>query len=596
MLLLFSPFVLSFIAFVSADVGTCGPGQEECTPLGSSMLQVRNGVRKQELVLEADLDIEKKLSGKTIEKKLSGKTIAGVPVYNYHQAYGGKGSVEFLERREEQEWVVMLKPSASDDEIKEACESSKNGCNLQGHPTEGGLAFLEMRGTEEDLELVIKSNRGVAYAEPDSVVFTIPEEPADQSAATWGLNKIGATQRSSSGSGVTIFVLDTGVRISHDDFGGRAASALDLTTGLLVECNGDVNCAGDRQGHGTHCAGSAGGSTFGVAPSADIRAVKLLSDNGSGRWAWSYSALDWLSMVPIRPAVASMSLGGSGNQQAMKDAVDAAVNSGVVVVVAAGNSNSDACHFSPAFIPSAITVGSTTSLDRRSSFSNYGACVNIWAPGSDVLSLSHASNTGTKALSGTSMACPHVSGAAALILEADPSKRSDHVKQELLARAVVNNLTGLQVTDENAFLWVSGESAPTPPPPPPTPTPTGGSGGWWIKDGAGCVKSTDSGQLCVTSKNWPANYGDNEECVVSLPQGGTLSWYRTVPFSPPEVESGYDNLQMLDGMRTIVASSPGWNSFEGFKEPGTSIVWSSDYSVTQKGWKICCTGACEAST
>merc|ERR1712242_499444 len=111
----------------------------------------------------------------------------------------------------------------------------------------------------------------------------------------------------------------------------------------------------------------------------------VLSDSGSGSWSWSYYALDWLAVNSTRPAVASMSLGGPGSQQAMKTAVDAAVNSGVVVVVAGGNSNSDACNFSPAFVPSAITVGSTDSLDRRSSFSNYGACTNIWAPGSSVL-------------------------------------------------------------------------------------------------------------------------------------------------------------------------------------------------------------------
>merc|ERR1719512_39710 len=154
------------------------------------------------------------------------------------------------------------------------------------------------------------------------------------------------------------------------------------------------SCAGDVQGHGTHCAGTAGGETYGVAPSASVRAIKVLGDNGSGSWSWSYGALDWLATNQVRPAVASMSLGGQGTQQAMADAVDAAVNAGVVVVVAGGNSNSDACRFSPAFVPSAITVGSTDSRDRRSSFSNYGACTNIWAPGSSVLSASHTSDTG----------------------------------------------------------------------------------------------------------------------------------------------------------------------------------------------------------
>merc|ERR1719384_792402 len=142
----------------------------------------------------------------------------------------------------------------------------------------------------------------------------IPELEGDVEAATWGLNRIGADQRGRAGAGSTIFVLDTGVRVSHREFSGRAAPALDMTSGSPVECNGDTNCARDAQGHGTHCAGTAGGETFGVAPSASVRSVKVLSDQGSGSWSWSYGALDWLATSPTRPAVASMSLGGMGTQ------------------------------------------------------------------------------------------------------------------------------------------------------------------------------------------------------------------------------------------------------------------------------------------
>merc|ERR1719491_1150362 len=134
----------------------------------------------------------------------------------------------------------------------------------------------------------------------------IPEiEANDVEASTWGLNRIGADQRGRSGAGATIYILDTGVRSSHNEFGGRAASALDMTSGSLKECNGDVNCAGDAQGHGTHCAGSAAGASFGVAPSAAVKSVKVLSDEGSGSWSWSYEALDWLatSASATRPAV-----------------------------------------------------------------------------------------------------------------------------------------------------------------------------------------------------------------------------------------------------------------------------------------------------
>merc|ERR1712151_1263625 len=147
---------------------------------------------------------------------------------------------------------------------------------------------------------------------------------------------------------------------------------------------------------------------------AQVRSVKVLSDQGSGAWDWSYQALDWLATISTRPAVASMSLGGNGVVAGMRTAVDAAVSAGVVVVVAAGNSNADACGFSPAFVPNAVTVGSTTSTDARSSFSCYGSCLDIYAPGSKITSADHNSQ-GNKTLSGTSMACPHVAGVTALV-------------------------------------------------------------------------------------------------------------------------------------------------------------------------------------
>merc|ERR1712176_1244437 len=185
---------------------------------------------------------------------------------------------------------------------------------------------------------------------------------------------------------------------------------------------------------------------------------------GSGSWEWSYQALDWLATGSVRPAVASMSLGGNGVVAGMRDAVDAAVNAGVVVSVAAGNSNADACGFSPAYVPSAITVGSTDSTDARSYFSCYGTCVDIWAPGSDVVSLSHTSDSGTRTLSGTSMACPHVSGAAALVLGEDNSKSPEKGIRDLLDDATKDALSDLKAGDTNALLYVGARATPAPSP------------------------------------------------------------------------------------------------------------------------------------
>jgi len=396
--------------------------------------------------------------------------IAGVPVLNYDTAYGGEPHAQ----TDEQEWVVMLRPGTTKPQMQELCAASARGrCNLLAG-ARGGTPFVELRATEGSLEAALRAAKGAArYVEPDATVAMIPEIEGDApEAATWGLNRVGADRRGGrAGAGATIYVLDTGVRVTHQEFSGRAAPALDLTVGTdPVECDsGDLDCARDRDGHGTHCAGTAAGSSLGVAPAASVRAIKVLGDGGSGSWSWSYYALGWMAeQQEVRPAVASMSLGGRGGQQAMVDAVNGAVNAGVTVVVAGGNDNADACNYSPAFVPSAITVGSTTAMDVRSDFSNFGPCTDLWAPGSNIWSAAHTTDKAERLLSGTSMACPHVSGAAALLLEADPSMKASAVKRRLLEGAIRDVITDLGQGDTNALLYV-GEGGP--PAPVPTPAP-----------------------------------------------------------------------------------------------------------------------------
>jgi len=502
------------------------------------------------------------------------KFIGGVPVFEYHVAYEARAALGELESEPEQEWILMLAPGTTDADVQSLCKSSKNGCNLVGHPT-GGVPFLELRGTEADLEQVITSNKAaVKFVTPDQEDMMIPEieEDVGVQAATWGLNRIGADSRGRTGAGATIYVQDTGVRVTHQEFGNRASSALDMTSGSPVACNGDVNCAADRQGHGTHCAGTAAGATYGVASSAAVRSVKTLSDQGSGARSWQYTAIDWVTVNGVRPAVISMSLGGNGADPAYNTVIDAAVEGGVVVVVAGGNSNSDACNFSPAFAANAITVGSTDSRDQRSSFSNYGPCTNIWAPGSSILSASHTSNDGSRSLSGTSMACPHVSGGAALILEGNPRMKSSAFLQQMLDDAYLNVVSDLKFGDTNALLCVLEGGAPPTPTPQPTPAPPPGT---WVVTGSGCEAVGD----CVQSLNYPSNYGNREQCNIQL--FGDVAVKVDGSF---ETERNYDILT-VGGTRYSGTPPSNLDNLDGTYTG--AIGWSSDVSISKSGWKLC---------
>merc|ERR1719379_631726 len=199
---------------------------------------------------------------------------------------------------------------------------------------------------------------------------------------------------------------------SHVDFGERAIPTIEVLGNGVIECAADdASCARDVQGHGTHCAGTIGGTEYGVAKGATIHAVKVLSDSGRGSFSWFVEALDWVVTKGQRPAVFSASLGGQGNIGFVETAIDRATAAGVVVVVAAGNDNMDACGFSPAHVSSAITVGATRSDDTRAYYSNYGSCLDIFAPGSSITSAAVSSDSSSATMSGTSMACPHVAGA-----------------------------------------------------------------------------------------------------------------------------------------------------------------------------------------
>lgn len=379
-----------------------------------------------------------------------------------------------------EDFLLLFKRGADDAAIKAVCQGR---CQLEGHPSRGGFAFAKVKGRNIATELLSVNSEQVQMVEVDTLDYLVPELEATSS-ESWGLDRIGAPSREVTGKGVTVFVQDTGVHVAHKDFGGRAISTYDMTRGDSgEECEiGDEGCAADKQGHGTHCAGTAAGTSYGVAPNAVVRAVKTLNDNGSGARSWQVDAMDWIATSEFRPAVLSMSLGGRGKDPSYDGAVDALNEAGVTVVVAAGNDNSNACGFSPAFALKAVTVGSIDNKDQRSGFSNYGECVQIWAPGSNIISARHDATSGSRSLSGTSMACPHVSGGAALQLERTPGATSDQVLEALLASSEVGAISDLKSKDVNNLLWVGEGDAPVPAPtpaPPPTPeVDCSDCGGW----------------------------------------------------------------------------------------------------------------------
>ncbi len=315
--------------------------------------------------------------------------------------------------------------------------------------------------SEKDAQTMANDPR-IAFVEEDQMM----SNKATQNNATWGLDRIDQANLplnstynyDTSASNVNAYIIDTGVLNSHSDFGGRSQSGYDFVD--------NDNDATDCNGHGTHVAGTVAGSTYGVAKGAKIYGIRVLGCTGSGSNSGVIAGIDWVANNHVKPAVANMSLGG-GASSATDNAVANLVNSGVTVVVAAGNDNSNACNYSPARAPSAITVGSTTSSDARSSFSNFGTCLDIYAPGSSITSA--WSNGGTRTISGTSMAAPHVAGVAALYLANNPNATPAQVTAAVTGNAASGKVSDAKSGSPNLLLQsLFGGGGDPPPPPPPT--------------------------------------------------------------------------------------------------------------------------------
>jgi aqualysin 1 len=303
----------------------------------------------------------------------------------------------------------------------------------------------------------IRNNPNVELVEQDQTVSLQQSSPQNQ--VTWGLDRIDQADLpldtqyhfAGTGAGVNVFIIDTGIRADHVEFTGRVKPGI----GIVADGNGTNDC----NGHGTHVAGTVGGTAWGVAKGVALVPVRVLDCAGGGSWSDVIAGLDWVANHPARPAVANLSLGGAASTS-VDAAVSGAIAKGVAVVVAAGNANADACNVSPARVPAAVTVGATTALDYRASYSNVGACVDLFAPGHGVTSAWNTGASASQALSGTSMAAPHVAGVAALMLQASPDATPAAVAAQLVANATPNRVQYPGTGSPNLLLNALGTSAP----------------------------------------------------------------------------------------------------------------------------------------
>lgn len=333
------------------------------------------------------------------------------------------------------QYLVFLGAGASESQVN----GSARAAEARGGEVEDRFTNLKAYAAElsaSELESVRQDPR-VSFVAEDQVVTTM----ATQSGATWGLDRIDQRNRplsgtftyTATGAGVRAYIIDTGINASHSDFGGRVAPG--------VTAINDGRGSSDCNGHGTHVAGTVGGARYGVAKSATLVPVRVLGCDGSGTNSGVIAGMDWVAGQG-GGSVANMSLGG-GASTATDSAIARMTAAGVTTVVAAGNENQNACNVSPARAPSAITVAATTSSDARASFSNYGSCVDIFAPGQSITSDWIGSTSATNTISGTSMASPHVAGVAAQYLQRNPGSSPSTVTNAILGNSTANVVSGV---------------------------------------------------------------------------------------------------------------------------------------------------------
>ena len=489
------------------------------------------------------------------------------------------------------QYIVVLEDRTDSSAAADARQTARGHGGQVLQRFDRALNGFSARLPQRALE-ALQHRPGVAFIEADQTLSI----DATQTGATWGLDRIdqrdlplnGSYTYDRTGSGVTAYIIDPGILAGHSQFGGRVQSGYTAIS--------DGRGTSDCNGHGTHVAGTVGGSTYGVAKQVTLRPVRVLDCAGSGSTSGVIAGVDWVTShhAAGAPAVANMSLGG-GVSSALDAAVNNSIADGVTYAVAAGNENTNACNGSPSRVPAAITVGSTTSTDARSSFSNYGSCLDLFAPGSSITSAWHTSTTATHTISGTSMATPHVAGVAALYLQGSPSASPSTVTSAIVGGATSGKVTGAGSGSPDRLLHSLVTGGTTEPPV--------GSGNLLANPGfeSGAVSwsassgvITDDAGAPAASGSWKAwlnGYGTtrtdtvSQQVTIPAASGATLSMKLYISSAETTTTTAYDTLRVQvvsGGSTTTLATYSNLDEGTGFVTRSFDLGAFTGRTVTVK--------------